>query len=968
MALQGSIVITAQVDSGQATRQLQDIISRLEAVEAAQRAATGGARQFSNAQRDAISAARSTLDLDLRRIQAMGGGYEESRRALLRYTESIRQQRGAVDELADAQIRLREMERAQLNERADRLRAVGQTISIGMGIAAGALGAAGVASIKLAADLEQSKVAFTTLLGSAEKADVFLRDLAKFAAATPFEFVGLQDSARRLLAFGFAAQDIIPLMNAIGSAVAGLGGGKEQIDLVTLALGQMQAKGKVSAEEMNQLAELGIPAWKMIASAIGVSIPEAMKRAERGAIDSTTAINALINGMNEKFPGMLEKQSKTINGVFSNLVDGATRTATLIGERLIRAFHVADIIGNAASIIAGFAATIENAGFMAALDKLFPPGLQITIVAIAGALTASMIPAIIVLTTALGEAALAAGPLLLAGAAVGGLAYTIARNWEGLTRFFSGLFSGIAELAAGVRDRVGEFFARMFSGVRDGLLRLLQVVRGALDRVGAFVPQPVKDALAGAIENVQKFGSNVAGAVGNATRATVALGRAATTAIGSGLQAVGSFFTPDVKALIDMAKSGKVDTTFKGITAPPGQGAAAAAAAGSKAGKPKAADIYGPVSKEGERQKAIDLAKAQLDVALKQSEIEKDGAAHKIQALYEYYTKLQEFGATAEQIEAARVAVIKAGNDAADDAQKKYIENQKKIADEEKKRIDDTAEKLHTSLKIASEIWAGDFSAITAQITQTLENQLVNALANSPAVTNAMNSLGTFLTGPVGIAVMFGSLLTMGIMGAADQARIAAQKAKDDAIEVDKLLHPEKYQQVSPRAQALLDKANEVQKKIDELVANYNMRAQAEQGPLGGMTALLNKTFLGGSAADLKKQIDDLIGQRDNLVSAFEKEAGRVAITMGVTELYGKDGFNPFAAIVEMLKNNPGIAATAASKGGSTVMPGETPDKPIYTQVVNVRDFREAFPDTAYFRAPSVDTTRSLNANAVAYR
>jgi hypothetical protein len=50
------------------------------------------------------------------------------------------------------------------------------------------------------------------------------------------------------------------------------------------------------------------------------------------------------------------------------------------------------------------------------------------------------------------------------------------------------------------------------------------------------------------------------------------------------------------------------------------------------------------------------------------------------------------------------------------------------------------------------------------------------------------------------------------------------------------------------------------------------------------------------------------------------------------------------------------------------VMPGETPDRPIYTQVVNVRDFREAFPDSAYFRAPSVDTTRSLNANAVAYR
>ncbi|NBW77343.1 MAG: hypothetical protein EBR34_16345, partial [Sphingomonadaceae bacterium] len=401
MALQGSIVITAKVDSGDASKQLQELIGRIEALE---------------------------------------GEQAKAARAAAAHADKL-----------------------------ERLRGVSQAAANTMAVVAAGLAAAGIASIKLAADLEQSRVAFTTLLGSAEKADAFLKDLAKFAASTPFEFVGLQDSARRLLAFGFAAQDIIPLMNSIGSAVAGLGGGKEQIDRVTLALGQMQAKGKVSAEEMNQLAEMGIPGWKMIASAIGVSIPEAMKRAEKGAIDSTTAINALINGMNEKFPGMLEKQSKTINGVFSNLVDGATRTATLIGERLIRAFHVADIIGNAASIIAGFAATIENAGLVAAMDKLFPPGLQVTIVAIAGALTASMIPALAAVATAFGTAVVAAGPFLAAGAAVAALAYTIARNWEGLTTFFSGLFSGISTLVGKLVENIRKPFNAVIDWIREKL-------------------------------------------------------------------------------------------------------------------------------------------------------------------------------------------------------------------------------------------------------------------------------------------------------------------------------------------------------------------------------------------------------------------------------------------------------------------------------------------------------------------
>ena len=49
------------------------------------------------------------------------------------------------------------------------------------------------------------------------------------------------------------------MMEAIGNAVSGLGGGAVEIERVVRALGQMQAKGKVTAEEMMRLAELGIP-------------------------------------------------------------------------------------------------------------------------------------------------------------------------------------------------------------------------------------------------------------------------------------------------------------------------------------------------------------------------------------------------------------------------------------------------------------------------------------------------------------------------------------------------------------------------------------------------------------------------------------------------------------------------------------------------------------------------------------
>lgn len=191
-------------------------------------------------------------------------------------------------------------------------------------------GAAAAAGIKMNASLEQSKVAFTTMLGSAEKADAFLKEMRDFANKTPFEFNDLQDSAKKMLAFGFAAQDVKPMLTAVGDAVAGLGGGKDMIDGVTRALGQMKAKGKVSAEEMNQLSERGIPGWQMLADKMGLTTAEVMKLSEKGLIPADQAIQALTEGMEKKFGGMMDKQSKTMLGLFSTLKDTASTFLTQV--------------------------------------------------------------------------------------------------------------------------------------------------------------------------------------------------------------------------------------------------------------------------------------------------------------------------------------------------------------------------------------------------------------------------------------------------------------------------------------------------------------------------------------------------------------------------------------------------------------------------------------------------------------
>ena len=98
-------------------------------------------------------------------------------------------------------------------------------LATGMGLVAAALGGVGVAAVKMAADMEQNRIAFTTMLGSAQDAEKMLTDLATFAEKTPFEFAGLVDSTKKLMAYGFAAQEVIPMLNSIGDAVAAVGGG-----------------------------------------------------------------------------------------------------------------------------------------------------------------------------------------------------------------------------------------------------------------------------------------------------------------------------------------------------------------------------------------------------------------------------------------------------------------------------------------------------------------------------------------------------------------------------------------------------------------------------------------------------------------------------------------------------------------------------------------------------------------------
>lgn len=195
------------------------------------------------------------------------------------------------------------------------------TAAVTLPLATGAVAAAKWASDVVGA-AEQADIAFSTMLGP-ERAKQMLADLADFARTTPFEMSGLTSATQKLLAYGFAAEDVIPMLTSVGDASAALGAGEQGVDSLVRALGQLQAKGKASAEEMLQLTEVGVPAWQYLADAVsGGDIPKAMEMVTDGAVDAKTAISALREGMDRDFGGLMAEQAGTLSGVLSNLTDG----------------------------------------------------------------------------------------------------------------------------------------------------------------------------------------------------------------------------------------------------------------------------------------------------------------------------------------------------------------------------------------------------------------------------------------------------------------------------------------------------------------------------------------------------------------------------------------------------------------------------------------------------------------------
>lgn len=183
-------------------------------------------------------------------------------------------------------------------------------------------------------ELEQQKVAFETMLGSAEAADQMLRQLSDFAMKTPFELQGIRQNSKMLLAMGIETEKIMSTLKILGDVSAGL---NVPLERLALNFGQVKTQGKLTGRELKDFAVAGVPLIDELAKSLHKSKTEIADMVSEGKIGfpEVEAAFQSMAGEGGEFNDLMDKQSKTLEGLISNLKDGWTRFLEGAGEPLL---------------------------------------------------------------------------------------------------------------------------------------------------------------------------------------------------------------------------------------------------------------------------------------------------------------------------------------------------------------------------------------------------------------------------------------------------------------------------------------------------------------------------------------------------------------------------------------------------------------------------------------------------------
>lgn len=361
------------------------------------------------------------------------------------------------------------------------------TAFVGLASAAGA-GVAAVAKmgIEYNAQMQSYQTAFTTMLGSAEKAQKLTDDLKEMAAATPLAMTDLADASQILLAFGSSAEELPDQLKRLGDVAQG---DAQALGTMATAFGRIQSNGYASLEEINMMIDQGFNPLNIIAEQTGETMAEVRDRVSAGEVSFEELSNALQIATDEggQFFNAMQNQSETFEGQMSTLEDNLSALAGALTEDLFGSL-AENTLPQVNAWVDELMTAAEEGGVEGAIEASGSILTEMITSLLNGA------PQIIETATSLVQSFLGSirdnGPEIVDGA-INVIMTLISGFIECLPDLIDTAATLVASLLAGIGDHLPEILemgVRLVAAIIEGLITAIpRLVVGALDLISSII-------------------------------------------------------------------------------------------------------------------------------------------------------------------------------------------------------------------------------------------------------------------------------------------------------------------------------------------------------------------------------------------------------------------------------------------------------------------------------------------------
>lgn len=241
--------------------------------------------------------------------------------------------------------------------------------------------------VRVVAAFDRMTRGMTTLEGSATGAKFRMDELREASKLPGLDFEQAVQGDIRLRSVGVSAELSKKALIEMGNALSLAGGTSADLDGVVLALTQIISKGKVSAEEINQIAERVPQVRAVMQDMFGTADTETLQKMN---IDAETFVATLVEGfgkleraqagldekMNDFSTSLRGATNALLEGLVGKGAEGLSRLGGLLDDNNDKLRESGQFLGNAASgAVEFFAGTASYIGEQIGYVKLFTDSL-----------------------------------------------------------------------------------------------------------------------------------------------------------------------------------------------------------------------------------------------------------------------------------------------------------------------------------------------------------------------------------------------------------------------------------------------------------------------------------------------------------------------------------------------------------------------------------------------------------------